>query len=64
MGIEEIRYILTAFRTKKTYLIFHISQLILSVAIIVIALSSKAHFKTPIVLILEFVLFLTLAFDL
>jgi hypothetical protein len=64
MGFEELRYILTSFRTKKTYLIFHISQLVLSVAIIIVALTSKAHFKTPSVLILEFILFLTLAFDL
>jgi hypothetical protein len=34
------------------------------VAIVVLALNSKAHFKTTAVLILEFVLFLTLAFDL
>lgn len=55
---------LTAFRTKKAYLIFQISQLLLSITIIIVALSSKSHFKTPLVLILEFVLFLTLAFDL
>lgn len=64
MGFEELKYILTAFRTKKTYLLFHVSQLVLSLAIIIIALNSKAHFKTPLVLILELVLFLTLAFDL
>ncbi len=55
---------LTAFRTKKAYLIFQVCQLLLSVTIIVVALTSKAHFKTPTVLILELVLFLTLAFDL
>lgn len=64
MGLDELRYLLTAFRTKKTYLFFHIAQLLLSITIIIIALTSKAHFKTPIVLVLEFVLFLTLAFDL
>lgn len=64
MGIDELRYLLTAFRTKKTYLCFHIAQLLLSITIIIIALTSKSHFKTPIVLVLEFVLFLTLAFDL
>lgn len=64
MGINELRYLLTAFRTKKTYLFFHIAQLMLSIAIIIIALASKSHFKTSIVLVLEFVLFLTLAFDL
>lgn len=64
MGFEEVKYMLTAFRTKKTYLIFHVSQLVLSVAIIVTALCSKGHFKTPLVLILELILFLTLAFDL
>jgi hypothetical protein len=39
-------------------------QLALSVAIIILALNSKAHFKTTAVLILELILFLTLAFDL
>jgi hypothetical protein len=52
MGFEELKYLLAAFRTKKTYLVFHISQLVLSIVIIIIALNSKAHFKTPSVLIL------------
>lgn len=59
-----MRYILTAFRTKKTYLVFQFSQLALSIIIIVAALNSNAHFKTVEVLILEYVLFATLAFDL
>lgn len=64
MGLTELKYALTAFRTKKTYLILLIGQLVLSLAIVVVALNSKTHFRTPLVLTLELVLFLSLAFDL
>jgi len=64
MRLSELKYALTAFRTKKTYIALLMAQLVLSIAIIFIALTSKTHFRTPLVLGLEFVLFLSLAFDL
>ena len=64
MNLAEIKYILTAFRTKKTYMLFLLGQLGLSIAIVVLALTSPTHFRAPSVLILELLLFLSLAFDL
>lgn len=64
MRLAAVKYALTAFRTKKTYLAFLIAQLILSIVIVLLALTSKTHFRTPIVIGLEFALFLSLAFDL
>jgi hypothetical protein len=59
-----LKYTITAFRTKRTYLIFLICQMFLAVAIVPIALSNPAHFRTPWVIFLEVILFLFLAFDL
>lgn len=64
VNFTEIKYLLTAFRTKKTYLAFLISQLLLAIGIVPIALSSPSHFRTPSVIFLEVLLFLLLAFDL
>jgi hypothetical protein len=50
MDLSELKYNITAFRTKKTYLIFLITQLILSLAIVCIALASNTHFRTPLVI--------------
>lgn len=55
---------MTAFRTKKTYVAFLIAQLVLAITIVPVALSSPKHFRTPAVILLEFLLFLLLAFDL
>jgi len=64
MNLTELKYRLIAFRTKKSYLAFLITQLALSVAIVAVALASPTHFRASSVLILEFVLFGMLAFDL
>lgn len=64
VDFTELKYSLTAFRTKKTYLVFLICQMILAVAIVPIALSNPKHFRTPWVIFLEVVLFFLLAFDL
>ena len=60
----EIKYYLTSFRTRKSYLIFQILQLILAIVIIVTALTSPTHFRSATVLYLEFVLLFLMAFDL
>lgn len=52
MWIEQLKYHVTSFRTKKTYLAFQILQLILSIVIIIVALNMKSHFKSIEVLIL------------
>lgn len=64
VDFTELKYALTAFRTKKTYLVFLICQVILAVAIVPIALTNPKHFRTPWVIFLEVVLFFLLAFDL
>jgi hypothetical protein len=64
LTFEQLRYSLKSFRTKNTYIFFLISQLALAFLIIPIALGSPAHFRSPYVLFLEFLLFLLLAFDL
>ncbi len=62
--LDNVRYLLIAFRTKKAYMLFHISQLVLSVSIIAVALNSDNHFKSTNVLIMEFILLMTMALDL
>lgn len=64
MDWQHLKYEMTAFRTKKSYLFFLIAQLALAIVIIPIALTSPNHFRTPSVIFLEFVLFLLFAFDL
>ncbi len=59
-----MKYYIRNFRTKKDYLIFQVFQLLLALIIIVCAMTSSKHFKTPYVLWMEFVLLLTMAFDL
>ena len=64
MDFEQLRYQLTAFRTKRSYLVFLVGQVVLAVIIVIIALSSKLHFRTPLVIGLEIILLITLAVDL
>jgi hypothetical protein len=64
VSLQEVRYRLAAFRTKRTYLLFLMGQLALAVVIVAVAFSSGSHFRTPAVLLLETLLFLTMAFDL
>lgn len=64
LDFTRIKYTLTAFRTKKTYLVFLVGQLALALIIVPVALSNPAHFKTPFVIFLEVLLFLLFAFDL
>jgi len=52
MWVEQLKYQVTSFRTKKSYLIFQILQLLLSIIIIIVALNMKSHFKSIEVLIL------------
>jgi hypothetical protein len=64
MDYQHLKYELTVFRTKKSYLIFLMIQLALAIVIIPISLTSPNHFRTPMVIFLEFILFLLFAFDL
>ena len=64
LNFDQIQYSLKSFRTKKTYIIFLISQLLLAIAIVPVALNNPAHFRSSSVIALEFILFLLLAFDL
>jgi hypothetical protein len=64
VNLEEVKYHLSACRTRKVYLVFLVAQLLLAIAIVPIALTSPSHFRSPSVLILELVLFLLFAFDL
>lgn len=61
---EELVYYLANFRTRRSYMMFHIFQVILSFLIIICALSSANHFRQTSVLVMEFILLLCMAFDL
>lgn len=66
MGIdkEEVKYYATNFRTRKSYLAFQIFQIVLSLIIIVSALTSPIHFRQSSVLYMEFLLLMCMSFDL
>jgi hypothetical protein len=55
---------MTHFRTSKSYFAFQLAQLVLSIAIVVIALLSHELFRETVVLALECILILSMGFDL
>ena len=66
MGLnkEEIKYYMTNFRTRRSYMMFHVFQVCLSLLIILFAFTSPDHFKTTTVLWLQFMLLICMTFDL
>lgn len=66
MGLskEELKYYLTNFRTRRSYMLFHVFQVCLSGLIVGRALTSPDHFRQSSILWMEFLLLLCMAFDL
>ena len=64
ISIQALKYYLTNFRTRQSYLIFQICQLLLSCLIILVALLSNDLFRAKAVLVMEGMLLLCMCCDL